>query len=105
MDKINILAIDDDISALNLLSSLIARTGLAYKIHTTTKPEELFPILSDKKFDLVFLDVEMPRISGIDLLKKIRKIDQGLPVVIISAHEKYAVEASHNQIFDYLLKP
>lgn len=58
-----------------------------------------------KSIDLVFLDIEMPELNGIELAKEIKKINPALFVVFVSAYNEYAVKAFELNAVDYLLKP
>lgn len=68
-------------------------------------PEEAIEIITNLKPDLLFLDIEMPRISGFDIMEITR--NQGLNPIIIftTGYSQYAIKAIKEQAFDYLLKP
>ncbi len=75
---------------------VVAKTGI---------PEKALELLTEKKPDILFLDVEMPRMSGFEVLEITR--NQGLnPIVIFTTrHSQYAIKCIKEQVFDYLLKP
>lgn len=72
-------------------------------------PLKALKYVGEEKVDLIFLDIEMPKVSGIDFLKMIREGSQeveGEPqVVLITSHEKYALESYNFDVTDYLVKP
>lgn len=68
-----------------------------------TNPIDAIPFINNNKFDLLFLDVEMPQINGFQLLRTIEDID--FQIVFTTAYDKYAIEAFRVNAFDYLLKP
>ena len=73
------------------------------KIASCSNPVEALEIINRSKPDVIFLDIEMPGISGIDFLRKKNHIT-ALPVLITS-HPEFALEGFELEVFDYLLKP
>lgn len=73
------------------------------KIASCSNPVEALEIISSSKPDVIFLDIEMPGITGIDFLRK-KIIENALPVLITS-HPEFALEGFELEAFDYLLKP
>lgn len=63
---------------------------------------QLYPVISEMEIDLVFLDIEMPRLSGIDF---VRSLKHPPLIVITTAYPKYAIEGYELDVVDYLLKP
>ncbi len=59
----------------------------------------------DGSFDLIFMDIEMPRLDGLSVSSKLRLIDSNVPIIIISHSAKYAVRGYYVQAFGYLVKP
>lgn len=70
-------------------------------------PEKLYQDFYDKKLDvdMMFLDVDMPEMSGVDLAVKVREIDKNMPICFITAHEEYAVAAYRVDAVSYITKP
>ncbi len=58
-----------------------------------------------KEVDVLFLDINMPELNGLNLGKIIRKLNPGMKIVFVTAYREYAVDAFEIQAFDYLLKP
>ncbi len=67
------------------------------------RPEEALPVLNQEKFDVLFLDVEMPVYNGFELLNRVEK--KPFDVVFTTAYDQFAVKAFKYSAFDYLLKP
>jgi two-component system response regulator AtoC len=100
-----ILAVDDELDFLQMLQDILVKQG--YQVETSCSGYEALQMLSIKSFDLVILDLKMPLISGIETLKRIRKIDIGLPVVVLTAdsHVDTVVEAMKLGAYDFFTKP
>ena len=79
-----ILVVDDE----NAITRgfVLAFKGLDYQLDTATSGEEGLTMIQKERYDLVFIDLAMPHMSGIDVLKKIRKADKDLPVYIITGY-------------------
>ena len=79
--------------------------GLELKF-TATDPVKALDILSNEKTDIIFLDVNMPKISGIQMVEKLRLMYDVIPeIVFITAYQEFAVSGFDLDITDYLLKP
>jgi two-component system response regulator AtoC len=100
-----ILVVDDEPNLRRVLSAQLERDG--YDVHTAEDGEQALTILKENHIDLVITDLRMPRIDGMELLRRAQKIDAELPVVMITAHGTVdnAVEALKTGAFDYLTKP
>ena len=102
----NVVIIDDEaIGIFNLCNSLAVFSNIAVT-GTAQAPQEGKKLILEKRPDLLFLDVEMPEISGLELLREIKnQINWQMQVVFYTAYEKYLLEALRESAFDYLLKP
>lgn len=99
---IKCIAIDDEPRALDVIRHHIDKIDFVSLEETFTDPLAALNYLSEHKTDLVFLDIDMPNISGIDLLKSLKE----KPLVIFTtAHSEYAIESYELSAIDYLLKP
>lgn len=101
-----ILVVDDEPNMLRLLKTILMdRTG--YEVETTNNPLEVSKLLQEKSFDLVISDLKMPVVDGIDLIDIIKKIDAGLPIIIITAYGtmETAEEAVQKGAYDFITKP
>ena len=99
---INCIAIDDEPLALDLISGYCARIDYLNLKKTFTKTSEAGIYLKRFPIDLLFLDIQMPDINGIDFYKSL-KIEK--PVIFTTAYSEYAVEGFNLNALDYLLKP
>jgi len=104
MNMLNAILIDDEISNLKGLEQKLNKLFPQITVlNTFQKPEDAICALQTSQPDLVFLDIEMPRINGFDLLSKLVKID--FQVIFITAYSEYAIEAFKQNAVDYVLKP
>jgi DNA-binding LytR/AlgR family response regulator len=100
--KVKCLIVDDEDLALDILEAFIKKTDFLQLEGRCKSAMEAISILNKKKIDLVFLDIQMPEITGIQLLKNIQVIPS---VIITTAYPNYAVEGFELDVMDYLLKP
>ena len=103
--KLRTLIIDDEPAALEKLQMLVEKyCGDKIEIMAICKsPEEGMEATAKFNPDLVFLDVEMPSMTGFDMLRKLGKIN--FDVIFTTAHDHYAIKAIKFSALDYLLKP
>jgi two-component system, LytTR family, response regulator len=94
--------VDDEALALNRLQRMLATTKRVQVIGTSTDPTEALPAIIEAKPDILFLDIEMPGMTGFEMLTHL----QPQPwVVFTTAYDRYALEAFGVNSVDYLLKP
>lgn len=96
------LVVDDDPLSVQIVLNCIANTPFLAAAGSFTNPVEAVEHLRTNPVDLLFLDVEMPVLSGIDLL---RTLQNPPPVVLITSSKDYAVQAFEHAVVDYLVKP
>ena len=95
------IIIDDDVASRNILMHLIKQIDYLQLTGIYENSLKALPVLELEDIDLVFLDIEMPEMNGIDLLR-----NHKMPMTIITTmHSKYALEAFEHNIIDYLIKP
>jgi DNA-binding LytR/AlgR family response regulator len=99
---INAIAIDDELPALKIIENFCGRTDLVTLQKTFTKPNEALKHLRKFPADLLFLDINMPSLTGIELYKA---VDQETMVIFTTAYSEFAVEGFNLNAVDYLLKP
>ncbi len=99
---IKCLVIDDEQHAIDILMHYIKQTPFLELIATTLNPIEGLQIVASKQIDLVFLDIQMPEISGIDFIKA---INGKCKVILTTAYTEFAIEGFNLEVIDYLLKP
>lgn len=99
---IRCLVVDDEPLALDILADYIAKVPFLELVHSTTSAIEGLSYVQNGVIDLVFLDVQMPELSGIQFLKIINgKCD----VILTTAYPEYALDGYELAVTDYLLKP
>lgn len=96
------LVVDDDSISRELICECINETEDLILSGVCMSAIEAANFLSNNEVDLIFLDVEMPKMSGLDLLKSLYNRPQ---VILVTAKEKYAVEAFEYEVTDYIVKP
>ncbi len=105
MDKLNILWADDEIDLLTPHVLFLRDKG--YDVVTVTNGEDAIENFKKTNFDIVFLDENMPGISGIETLSKLKNINPEIPIVMITKSEEESImeQAIGSKIADYLIKP
>ena len=98
----NAIALDDEPPALLVLENFCAQTPSIRLEKTFTRPQEALRYLRQFPVDLLFLDIQMPSLSGIDFYKA---VEQKTRVIFTTAYSEYAVEGFNLSATDYLLKP
>ena len=96
------ITIDDEPLALQLLSGYIEKTPGLNLIGKFDNPLDAADFLTGTSVDLVFVDIQMPDLTGIEFT---RLMDKGPKVIFTTAYEKYALEGYKLEVVDYLLKP
>ena len=99
---IRAFVVDDERLAVDRLCRLLEATGRVAVVGSATDPEQALTELRARSVDVIFLDVQMPELSGFDLLAR---LDADTPVVFTTAYDQYAIEAFAVNSVDYLLKP
>lgn len=100
--KISCVAVDDEPLALDILADYIGKTSFFELAGRFTNPVKAFEFLNDHDVDLLFVDIQMPDMSGLELVSRLRR----KPVIIFTtAYGEYALEGFKADAIDYLLKP
>jgi DNA-binding NtrC family response regulator len=101
-----LLIVDDEPDMLKLLSMII-RDKTSYETVTTNNPHEALELAGKGGFALVISDLKMPGLDGIDLLEGIRRVDEDIPVIFITAYGSVesAIETMQKGGFDFITKP
>jgi len=100
--RLRVYLVDDEPLAIARLTRLLGRTGRVEVIGSATDPEEAVQALTNALPDVCFLDIQMPRLSGFEMLARLPV----QPVVVFTtAHDQYALKAFAVNSVDYLLKP
>ena len=103
--KIKIIVVDDEPSIRESLRGWLQQDG--YQVETAAGGPEALAKNAENRFDIMLIDVKMPEMDGLTLLKKIKEIDSDIAIVMMTAHGaiRDAVEAIKLGAYDYLLKP
>ena len=99
---INCIIVDDEYHAIEVLDHYVKQTPHLQLVATFTNPIEALQLVGQRKIDLVFLDIQMPEISGIDFIKAIQGKSK---VILTTAYSEFALEGYDLYVVDYLLKP
>ncbi|MBN2527569.1 MAG: sigma-54-dependent Fis family transcriptional regulator [Deltaproteobacteria bacterium] len=104
-EKIQVLVADDERNLRRMLKAQLERWG--YEVHLAETGTEAMKTLGENHIDIVITDLRMPEMDGMELLSAIQKENNGLPVIMITAHGTVdtAVEAIKLGAFDYITKP
>lgn len=100
--KINYLIIDDEPIAHTLIESFAKELDYLTLAGNCHSAMSALPIMKSQNIDLIFLDINMPKLNGFEFLSTLTKSPQ---IIIISAHKEHALESYEYTIADYLLKP
>ncbi len=100
-----ILYIEDDAVVLKNISKLLQ--NYFFHIYTAVDGEDGYRKFLQYKVDLLIVDIELPKLSGINLIKKIRKLNSSIPIVVISAYTRtdYLLESVELGLDKYIVKP
>jgi two-component system LytT family response regulator len=99
---IRCLVLDDEPLAAKLVSQYVEKTEGLELVMKATKVSAVLKKMQDEKIDLVFLDIQMPEMNGIELMKMINK---ECYVILTTAYPEYALDGFEHDAVDYLLKP
>ena len=96
------LVVDDDELSRGILEDLISDTSSLELVASCNDPIKAFNIIKESKIDLLFLDIEMPKMDGISMLKALSPLPQ---VILVTSHDEYAVESYEYDVTDFVKKP
>lgn len=99
---IRCIIVDDEQHAIDILTHYIRQTPYLELAGTSTNPIEALQTVATQKVDLVFLDIQMPELSGIEFIKA---INGKAKVILTTAYSEFALEGYELDVVDYLLKP
>ncbi len=102
MKKYNCYIVDDEPLAINVIENHLSKLDQFEICGTTTDPVEAFSQLKTLQPDLLFLDIEMPDLTGLELIES---IENKPAIIITTAYREYAVEGFEHNVLDYLVKP
>ena len=102
---LKVLVIDDERPALDELSWLLSQDPRVQGVLTSDSATEALRLLQDLEVDAIFLDVQMPGLTGLELAQVLQRFRTPPPIVFVTAHEEHAVDAFDLRAVDYVLKP
>lgn len=96
------LVVDDDELSRNVLVDLISETDSLEIIKSCENAIDAFNIIKEEHIDLVFLDIEMPKMDGMEMLRTLSPLPQ---IILVTSHSEYAVESYEYDVTDFVQKP
>ncbi|MEI7486251.1 MAG: LytTR family DNA-binding domain-containing protein [Chryseobacterium sp.] len=102
MNKIKCIVVDDEPLAISLLGSYVQKIPFFELVFSSENPIEALDFIQNNEADLVFLDIQMPELMGINFMKI---VGDKLKYILTTAYSEYALEGYEHNIVDYLLKP
>ena len=102
---LRLLVIDDEQPALDELKFLLGRDDRVGSVRTCDSATEALRLLRETEVDGVFLDIQMPGLSGLELAGVLANFRSPPPIVFVTAHDEHAVDAFELDALDYVLKP
>lgn len=102
---IKTLIVDDDFAMRSIIKKIINKSGGFNIICDVDNGESAIEIFKIHRPDVVFLDVEMPKITGVECAKALLDIDPNVIIIFATAHQEYMIDAFELYAFDYLVKP
>lgn len=99
---LNCIIVDDEQHSIDVLEHYVTQSGQLRLIASTTNPLEALDLVNQQPVDLMFLDVHMPELSGLDVIKTIAGRCR---VILTTAYQEYAIAGYDLGVVDYLLKP
>ncbi|MFA8451837.1 MAG: LytR/AlgR family response regulator transcription factor [Bacteroidales bacterium] len=102
MNKIKCIIIDDEPIAINYLKEYVQQMPQLELLDTFNRASHAFDIISKGEVDLIFLDIQMPELTGLDFIRVLTKKPA---IILTTAYSEYALEGYDLNVTDYLLKP
>jgi DNA-binding LytR/AlgR family response regulator len=102
---LRVLVVDDERPALDELEYLLAQDERVGEVVACDSATEALRTLHEREVDAVFLDIQMPGLTGLELAQVLKRFRTPPPVVFVTAHEAHAVDAFEVRAVDYVLKP
>lgn len=99
------IIIDDELMAIELMEIMLKDFDRVELVGSFTSPKKALDALASLDVNVVFLDIEMGDVSGIEFAEKLLSIKEDLEIVFVTAYSKYAIDAFELNVVDYLLKP
>ncbi len=104
-NRLRVLVIDDERPALDELAFLLTEDPRVAEVLTCDSATDALRVLHEEEVDCVFLDIQMPGLTGLELAQVLSRFRAPPPIVFVTAHEEHAVDAFELAAVDYVLKP
>lgn len=101
-EKYNVIIVDDEYLAQKLLQDYVSKMDLLQLVATCSNAFEAMNALKNNQVDIMFLDIQMPDLTGLELVKS---LEHKPSIIFTTAYSEYAVDAFNLSVVDYLLKP
>jgi DNA-binding LytR/AlgR family response regulator len=105
MTYLRVLVVDDEQPAVDELTWLLRQQREISVLHSATSASAALRLLDEQTVDVVFLDIEMPDLTGLELARVLRRFSAPPAIVFVTAFERHAVDAFEVKAVDYVLKP
>jgi len=102
MKKIKCIIVDDEPLAVSLLGNYVEKIPFLELVFSSENPIEALEFIQKNEADLVFLDIQMPELTGINFMKI---VGDKMKYILTTAYSEYALEGYEHNVIDYLLKP
>ncbi len=103
--KIKVVVVDDEVRALNRMQILLKNFPEIEILEMFYDADQAIEYIVENEPDLVFLDIEMPGKTGLEIAEELNKNVLHTKIIFVSSYDHYAIKAIKNHAFDYLLKP
>lgn len=101
-EMVNCLVVDDEKVAREIICNHLSQIKRVKVVASCSSAIDAFNVINESRIDLIFLDINMPQLSGLSFAKSLNK---EIKVIFTTAHREYAIEGFELQALDYLLKP
>lgn len=105
MNMLNVLVADDDLYTLKVLGKLISESPHVDEVFLASDGETTYEIAKKENIHIAFLDIDMPKLDGLECSKLISHLGKEVKIVFITAYPDYALESYEVKALDYILKP
>lgn len=105
MEKLRAIIADDEPDAIEVLRNILKDNGKVEVVKEVSNSLKIESAINRFTPDVLFLDIELPGQNGLSLLENIRQYNQEIPVIFVSAYDKYIKDAIKLNVYSYLLKP
>lgn len=105
MDKFSCIIIEDELPAADELKYILSKYEILDVIGIAYNGESGFELIKTAKPNVVFMDINIPMINGMQLSHKVKELDKDIIIIFVTAYEQHAVSAFEVEALDYILKP